>query len=181
MIRCYVTDRRHGDLLSHVSAAIRDGVDMIQVREKDLDARSLYELVCLIRDAASGTSTKVLVNDRLDIALAANIDGVHLPANGLPAARVRPLVRVLGCSTHSLDEALQAEHAAADFVIFGPVFETPGKSPVGVDALRAVCAAVKIPVLAIGGVTPENARRAIDAGASGIAAIRMFQIPSPTG
>ena len=86
MIRCYVTDRRHGDLLSHVNAAIHDGVNIIQVREKDLDARELYELVCRIRDAAAGTTTKVLVNDRLDIALAARIDGVHLPANGLPAA-----------------------------------------------------------------------------------------------
>jgi thiamine-phosphate pyrophosphorylase len=175
MIRCYVTDRRQGDLLSHVNEAIRDGVDIIQVREKDLDARALYELVCRIRDVAAGTTTKVLVNDRLDIALAAKIDGVHLPANGLPAARVRPLVRLLGCSTHTLDEALEAEHAGADFIIFGAVFETPGKTPVGLDALRSVCAAVKIPVLAIGGITHKNMSQVMDTGASGIAAIRMFQ------
>lgn len=175
MIRCYVTDRRHGDLLSHVNAAIRDGVDIIQVREKDLDARELYELVCRVRDAASGTRTKILVNDRLDIAIAANIDGVHLPANGLPADRVRPLVRLLGCSTHTLDEALEAESARADFVIFGPVFETPGKSPVGMEALRKVCAAVRVPVLAIGGITLENTNEVLAAGASGIAAIRLFQ------
>jgi thiamine-phosphate pyrophosphorylase len=175
MIRCYVTDRRHGDLLSHVTAAIRDGVDMIQVREKDLYARELYELVCRIRDAAAGTTTKVLINDRLDIALAASLDGVHLPANGLPAARVRPLVRVLGCSTHSLEETLQAESDGADFVIFGPVFETPGKIPVGLEALRKVCAAVRVPVLAIGGITVGNTSAVQDAGASGIAAIRLFQ------
>lgn len=175
MIRCYVTDRRHGDLFSHVNAAIRDSVDMIQVREKDLEARALYDLVCRIRDAAAGTSTRILVNDRLDVALAANLDGVHLPSNGLPTARVRPLVRVLGRSTHTLEEALQAEQNGADFVIFGPVFETPGKRPVGLDALRKVAMAVKIPVLAIGGITSENTSRVIEIGAAGIAAIRMFQ------
>jgi thiamine-phosphate pyrophosphorylase len=175
MIRCYVTDRRRGDLLSHVNAAIRSGVDMIQVREKDLDARALYDLVCQIRDVAAGTTTKILVNDRLDIALAANLDGVHLPANGLPPARVRPLVRIMGCSTHTLEEALEAERAGADFVIFGAVFETPGKNPVGLDALRKVCGAVRVPVLAIGGITVANTSEVLDAGASGIAAIRLFQ------
>jgi thiamine-phosphate diphosphorylase len=176
MIRCYVTDRLRGDILANVSANIRDGVDIIQVREKNLDSRALYELVCRIRDAAAGTSTKILVNDRLDVALAANIDGVHLPANGLPAGRVRPLVRVLGCSTHTIEEALQAERDGADFVIFGPVFETPGKSsPIGLDALGTVAAALRIPVLAIGGITQENAAEAVRAGAAGIAAIRMFQ------
>ena len=175
MIRCYVTDRRHGNLLSNVTSAIRDGVDLIQVREKDLDGSALFELVCLIRDAAAGTSTKILVNDRLDIALAAEIDGVHLPANGLPAARVRPLVKTMGCSTHTLEEALDAERDGADFVIFGPVFETPGKTPIGVDALREVAAAVHIPVLAIGGITRDNTKDVVEAGAAGIAAIRLFQ------
>ena len=175
MIRCYVTDRRQGDLLSHVNAAIRDRVDMIQIREKDLEARILYELVCRIRDAAAGSSTKILVNDRLDIALAANVNGVHLPANGLPASRVRPLVQLLGCSTHTLNEALQAEHDGADFAIFGPIFETPGKTPVGLDALRQVVASVRIPVLAIGGINLENTRAVMDSGAAGIAAIRLFQ------
>ena len=175
MIRCYVTNRRSGDLLSHVKAAVQDGVDMIQVREKDLEARDLYDLVCRVRDAAAGSGTKVLVNDRLDIALAAAIEGVHLPASGLPAARVRPFVRLLGCSTHTLPEALQAEQDGADFVFFGPVFETPGKSPVGLAALSEVARGVRIPVLAIGGITLENAAHAVEAGASGIAAIRLFQ------
>lgn len=175
MIRCYVTDRRVGNLLSNVAAAVRDGVDLIQVREKDLDARDLFNLVCRVRDAAAGTSTKILVNDRLDIALAAEIDGVHLPSNGLPTARVRPLVRTLGCSTHTLEEALDAERDGADFVVFGPIFETPGKTPVGVDALRQVATAVRIPVLAIGGVTSENTKEVLEAGAAGFAAIRLFQ------
>jgi thiamine-phosphate pyrophosphorylase len=148
---------------------------MIQVREKDLEILDLYQLVSRIRDAAAGTATRILVNDRLDVALAAKVDGVHLPANGLPAARVRPFVKVLGCSTHTVDEALQSERDGADFVVFGPVFETPGKRPVGLDALRRVCTAVKIPVLAIGGVTSENAGLIVAAGAAGIAAIRLFQ------
>jgi thiamine-phosphate pyrophosphorylase len=175
MIRCYVTDRRQGDILSFVSAAVRDGVDLIQIREKDLDARDLYELVCRVRDAAAGTATKVLVNDRLDVAIAAKIDGVHLPANGLPIERVRPLVRMLGCSTHTTEEAVRAERGGADFVIFGPIFETPGKTPVGIGALRDVAAAVRIPVLAIGGIRHENTPEVLHAGAAGIAAIRLFQ------
>jgi thiamine-phosphate pyrophosphorylase len=175
MIRCYVTDRRQGDLLAHVTAAIRSGVEIIQVREKDLEAQALFELVCRVRDAAADTPTKVLVNDRLDVAMAAKIDGVHLPGNGLAVERVRPFVRLLGCSTHSVDEAVLAERGGADFVIFGPVFDTPGKTPVGIEALRRVAAAVGIPVLAIGGITHKNTDEVRNAGARGIAAIRLFQ------
>jgi len=175
MIRCYVTDRRQGDLLVSVKAAVHDGVEIIQVREKDLDARPLFELVCRIRDAAAGSGTKVLVNDRLDVALAAGVDGVHLPGHGLPTARIRPFVKTLGRSIHSADEGIHAERDGADFVVFGPIFESPGKKPVGIDALRAVTAVVKIPVLAIGGITHENTALVVEAGAAGIAAIRLFQ------
>jgi thiamine-phosphate pyrophosphorylase len=176
MIRCYVTDRHQGDLLTHVVRAVAGGVDMIQVREKDLAAVDLLDLVCRIRDAAANTKTKVLVNGRLDIALIAGIDGVHLPGDGLPAAKVRPHVRTLGVSCHSTEEATQAERDGVDYVIFGPVFDTPGKKAVGVDALRRVVQAVKIPVLAIGGISFENTKAVIEAGAAGIAAIRMFQL-----
>lgn len=175
MIRCYVTDRRQGNLLDHVTSAVAAGVDIIQVREKDLPALGLYELVCTIRDAAAGTGTKVLVNDRLDIALAAGIDGVHLPANGLPTSAVRPFVRVVGRSTHSLEEVLKAGTEGADFVVFGPVFDTPGKKAVGLDALRAVAASATLPVLAIGGIAHNNIARIAEAGAAGFAAIRLFQ------
>src|SRR5262249_16065536 len=116
-----------GDVLASAERAIRDHVDMIQIREKDLSGRRLFDLVCRVRDLASGTSTRVLVNDRLDVALGAAIDGVHLPSNGLPAARVRPFVKLLGLSVHTLEEALAAEAVGADFIVFGPVFETPGK------------------------------------------------------
>ena len=181
MIRYYVTDRRQGrggwagGIAAFAKRAIDDGVDMIQVREKDLPAKELFEIVCRIRDLARDTNTKVLVNDRLDVALAAQVNGVHLPSNGLPAERVRPFVKVLGVSTHSVEEAIRAEMAGADFIVFGPVFETPGKTPAGLDALARVIAAVKLPVLAIGGVTITNAHQVRDCGAAGIAGIRLFQ------
>jgi len=175
MIRCYVTDRRRGNILKNVRSAIQDGVDLIQIREKDLPGKPLYELACTIRDIAKDTPTRILVNDRLDVALAASIDGVHLPADGLPLSRVRPFVRMLGRSTHSIEEAIEAERAGADYVVFGPIFETPGKIPVGLDALKNVAMSVKIPVLAIGGITQENTSEVLQAGAAGIAAIRLFQ------
>jgi thiamine-phosphate pyrophosphorylase len=175
MIRYYVTDRSQGDVLTYARRAIAAGVDMVQIREKDLSARQLLELVCQVRDLAAGTSTRILVNDRLDIALAAGVDGVHLPANGLPPARVRPFAKVLGVSTHTLQEAVEAEQARSDFIVFGPVFDTPGKTPVGLDVLREVASRVKIPVLAIGGITLENTQEALNAGAAGIAGIRLFQ------
>lgn len=176
MLRCYVTDRKHGDILAYSQRAVSDGVDFIQVREKDLSASQLFDLVSRIRALAAGTPTKILVNDRLDVAMAAALDGVHLPENGLPASRVRPYVRVLGASVHSEAAARSAEAGGADFLIFGPVFETPGKQSVGIEALRALVLAVQIPVLAIGGITKANTQSVLDAGAVGIAAIRMFQI-----
>jgi thiamine-phosphate pyrophosphorylase len=175
MIRYYVTDRRQGDVLTYARRAIEAGVDMIQIREKDLPALQLLELVCQVRDLAAGSPTRILVNDRLDVSLAAGIDGVHLPANGLPPARVRPLVKVLGVSTHTLQEALDAERACSDFIVFGPIFDTPGKTAVGVEALRQITSRVNIPLLAIGGITPENTEQVITAGAAGVAGIRLFQ------
>ena len=175
MIRCYVTDSRQGDVMAASRRAIAGGVDYIQVREKDLSGRDLFDLVCRVRDLAAGSATRVLVNDRLDIALAAGLDGVHLPANGLPADRVRPFVSILGVSTHTLEEALAAEKARANFIILGPIFETPGKHAAGLDILRRVTSVVHIPVLAIGGITQTNTSLVIDAGAAGIAAIRLFQ------
>lgn len=175
MIRYYVTDRRQGNVLTSAARAIDGGVDMIQVREKDLPGRELFDLVCRIRDLAAGTKTRVLVNDRLDVALAAGVDGVHLPSNGLPAHRVRPLVKCLGVSVHTVEEAITAENDGADFIVFGPVFDTPGKNAVGLESLRKVTESVKIPVLAIGGITSDRAKEALAAGAAGIAAIRLFQ------
>jgi thiamine-phosphate pyrophosphorylase len=176
MIRYYVTDRRHADIVACAARAVRAGVDMIQIREKDLPTRELFDLVCRIRDVAASTKTRVLVNDRLDVALAAGVGGVHLPSSGLPADRVRPLVKLLGVSTHIVQEAVNAEKAQADFIVFGPVFDSPGKAAVGLAPLVEVVSAVKIPVLAIGGITNENTDQVLKAGAAGIAGIRLFQI-----
>src|SRR4051812_11975650 len=115
MIRYYVTDRRQGDVMACALRAINDAIDMIQVREKDLPARELLDLVSRVRELAAGTKTRVLVNDRLDIALAAGIEGLHLSTNGLPAERVRPFVKLLGVSTHNVQEAVEAERSRADF------------------------------------------------------------------
>jgi len=175
MIRCYVTDRNQVDVLEAARRAIEDGIDMIQIREKNLDTTYLLNLVRSIAKLADGSKTQILVNDRLDVALTAAIPGVHLPANGLPASEVRPLVDLLGVSTHTLQEAVHAERAGANFIVFGPVFETPGKKPVGIGRLKQACSAVSIPVLAIGGINKENTPLVMEAGASGIAAIRLFQ------
>ena len=176
MIRYYVTDRHQGDVLACAARAVRNGVDMIQVREKDLPVKELFDLVSRIRDIAAGTKTRVLVNDRLDVAMAAAVDGVHLPSNGLPPDRVRPWVKLLGVSTHSIEEAIEAGRAHADFIVFGPVFDSPGKTAAGLEPLRAVVASVKIPVLAIGGMTASNAAEALETGAAGVAGIRLFQM-----
>src|SRR5262249_2191585 len=149
MIRYCVTDRRRGDVLACAAKAIRDAVDMIQIREKDLPSRNLVDLVSTIRDMAAGTKTRILVNDRLDVALAAGIHGLHLPGGGLPPERVRRFVELLGVSIHSLDEGLDAERAGADFVVFGPVFDSLGKKAVGLEPLRKISNALRIPVLAI--------------------------------
>jgi thiamine-phosphate pyrophosphorylase len=154
---------------------VDSGIDMIQVREPDMDARDLLDLVVHVVELARGSSTRVLVNDRLDVALAARADGVHLPANGLPPAAVRALVDLVGVSTHSIEEIRSAEAGGADFAVFGPVFETPGKTGVGLEKLREAVRATGIPVFAIGGMSMTNAGQAIGAGAAGIAGIRLFQ------
>jgi len=176
MIRYYVTDGRRADVLNCAARAIRTGVDLIQVREKDLSGRELYELLSRIRNLAHGTKTRVLVNDRVDIAMSAGIDGVHLPASGLPAARVRPLVGLLGVSTHTIAEAVEAEKAQCDFIVFGPIYDSPGKTAIGLDPLRQVVSAVKTPVLAIGGITDDNTAEVLETGAAGIGGIRLFQM-----
>jgi thiamine-phosphate pyrophosphorylase len=182
---CYITDRRALEpkpLLPWVQEAIRVGVDLVQIREKDLPTRDLLELVTAAVDAARGTATHLVVNDRLDVALAAGAAGVHLGTQSLPARVVRELVPrdfLVGVSCHSLAETLGAEAGGADYVVLGPIFATPSKlpygSPLGLAKLREVSAQVKIPVLALGGITVERARACLEAGAAGIAGISLFQ------
>jgi len=182
---CYITDRRSLEpkpLLPIIVEAIAAGVDLVQIREKDLATRALLKLVEGAVSAAAGTAPRVVVNDRLDVALAAGAAGVHLGTRSLPAAAVRPHVPngfLIGVSCHSLAEAVAAEQAKADYILLGPIFETPSKlaygPPLGLEKLREVATCVKLPLLALGGITVERVKPCLDAGATGIAGISIFQ------
>ena len=179
------TDPAHA-LLESIRKAAAAGINWIQIREKDLETRGLAELVRLAVAATREAGAKILVNDRFDVALAAGAAGVHLGEKSLPAETVekwrRSAARLefqIGVSCHSVEAACAAERAGANYIFFGPVFPTPSKAafgaPQGIERLRDVCRSVRIPVLAIGGVTVENANSCFDVGAAGVAAIRLFQ------
>jgi len=176
-------------LLALVRAATAARFDLIQLREKNLPARVLYELTVRAAAITQGSVTRLLVNDRADIALAAGACGVHLTARSLETSIVRKSFRqdfLIGVSTHSLREAKAARDASADFVTFGPVFDTPSKqiygAPVGHEALSEAARSLPFfPLIALGGITLQNAHAALNAGASGIAAIRLFNDPQSLG
>jgi thiamine-phosphate pyrophosphorylase len=167
-------------LCNQICEAVEAGADLIQIRERDLRARDL----CLAAESAAiiarGSDTRVLVNDRADVAAAYGI-GVHLTTKSMRAATIRRAFgsdMLIGVSTHSLEEVEEAEAGGADFVVFGPVFETESKKrfgpPLGLRALAEATAKSNIPLLALGGITFGNFHQALDAGASGIAAISLF-------
>ena len=203
-ILCYVTDRRslppsssNEPLLQLIERSARAGVDWIQLREKDLSPRACAaltrEALLSVQNASRRESlpARVLLNDRPDLALAEGAGGVHLGESSLPVEEAKRLLQdfsrrqpppkgfLVGVSCHSVESAISAANAGVDYVFFGPVFATPSKAvfgqPQGLERLAAVCRSVDIPVLAIGGVTVENAAACFEAGASGIAAIRLFQ------
>jgi thiamine-phosphate pyrophosphorylase len=173
MIRCRIADRG----LSSIG-----NVDWVQIREKDLSARELSELLRRVMEMPNPHSAKILVNTRVDVALAAGAAGVHLPAGSIAASEWRaitPAGFLIGVSCHDLEEVVRAEAERADYVLFGPVFaplsKTSDLEPRGLEELRRVSRAVRIPVLALGGVTWENAEACMEAGAAGVAGITMFR------
>jgi thiamine-phosphate pyrophosphorylase len=172
-------------ILDKISAAVAAGIDLIQIREKQLTARVLFELVAEAVKLTRGTNTRLLVNDRVDIAAGAGADGVHLTTQSLDATTIKRTFGaglLIGASTHSLDEVRSALDEGADFVVFGPVFETKSKvqfgPPHGLDELaRVVRALAGFPVLALGGISTSNAADCLAVGAQGIAAIGLFDDP----
>jgi thiamine-phosphate pyrophosphorylase len=161
-----------------VEAALRGGARAFQLREKDLSPRELYPLALEMRQLTQTYRARLLINDRIDVALAVDADGVHLTTTSLPASVARQVLgpeRLIGVSTHTRAEAQAAADEGADFLVFGPIFFTPSKAPygepVGLDALRAARAAVQLPILAIGGVNQTNLDHVLAAGADGIAVI----------
>jgi thiamine-phosphate pyrophosphorylase len=190
--RHFVTDRRRfglsiDELVARAAAAVRAGVDVIQVRERDLPDGQLVALVRRIAGLAAGTSTRVMVNDRADVAIAAGAAGVHLRGDSVPASRLRTTVPegfLIGRSVHSLaDVDAAAADGGCDYLLFGTVFPSAGKPdghPVaGLDALRAACARSSLPVIAIGGINEENAALVRAAGAAGFAAVGLFMCLTP--
>lgn len=171
----------YSEVLRHTEAAVAAGIDLIQIREKKLNTRVLFELASQAAEITRGTSTQLLINDRADVAAGAGADGVHLTTQSIPVAAVRTSFGselLIGVSTHCADEAEAARAGGADFVVFGPVFEPLSKpygSPVGVQALARVASAVApLPVVALGGVDLGNVVECARAGAAGVAAITMF-------
>ncbi len=160
-----------------VKEACAAGVRAVQLREKDLSGRELYELAKRLRAISKQSNAKLFINDRVDIVLAAEADGVHCPEQGMPVATTRKLLpkNHIGVSVHSVESALAVEQDGADFITFGPVFSTSLKaeygSPQGLDALAEVTACVNIPVFAIGGITPDRARECLKRGAHGVAVV----------
>jgi len=184
-----------------ILSCIASGMDWIQIREKDAPATLLHSVAAgaasplpMLATSSSATknpATNIIINDRLDVALAARAAGVHLGETSIPVAQTVawlgratnehkvPKQFLVGVSCHSLEAALAAQRDGASYIFLGPVFPTPSKAafgaPQGLERLAEVCRAVQIPVLAIGGITLENAWQCVSAGARGIAAIRLFQ------
>ena len=170
---------KSAETLNLITKAIEAKISLIQIREKQLSAKLVFELALQAAKITKNSDTKLLINDRADIALAANADGVHLMANSLSAKVIRkhfPKDFIIGISTHSLEKANEAKENGADFATFSPIFYSPNKGkPVGLDALREVCAKLKpFPIIALGGIDETNYREVLQI-ADGFAAIRFFK------
>jgi thiamine-phosphate diphosphorylase len=170
-------------ILSNVRAAVDESIAYIQLREKQLPARHLFELAAEAASLTARSQTKLLVNERADIAIAVGADGVHLPSAAIDAATVRrilPTGSVIGVSAHTFEQASDAVAACADLLILGPVFATPGKDRVlGVSNLNEICRRLpEAKIIAVGGIDAGNFREVLGAGAAGVAAIRALGSPN---
>ncbi len=166
-------------LADQAKQAAESDVELFQLREKDLSPRKLLELGKRIKRVLHGSRTRLLVNDRLDVALAVGAHGVHLTANSIGAAEARRVAGpnfLIGVSVHSGDEIAAAE-GFADFAVCGPVFETPGKSPIGLEQFNQLASESTLPVFALGGVSPDTLPLIRETQAAGIAGIRLFSHP----
>jgi thiamine-phosphate pyrophosphorylase len=178
-------DKDFSRLLNLVAAAVAAHVNLIQLREKNLSTRVLYDLTLQAARITRGSNSHLLINDRADVARSAGAAGVHLTAGSIEASVIRRTFGddfLIGASTHSLAQAQAARDAGADFAVFGPVFETASKrvygEPLGLEKLEQVTTTLtQFPVLALGGVTLDNAAGCFRAGAAGIAAIRLVDDP----
>lgn len=184
---CMITDgglaagQRGPGLVEVVRSAARAGVHLIQLRERTLDDRDLALMARACVDAVRGTRTRIVVNERLDVALASRAHGVHLRGDSFPAQRARAIAApgfLIGRSVHSVEEAKRAsEERAVDYLLFGTVFDSlskPGREPAGVAMLADAARAAIVPLLAVGGITEDNAALVARAGADGVAAIGLF-------
>ena len=173
-------------ILKLIESAVDAQIDLVQIREKRLTTRVLFELASRAASITRGTGTQLLINDRADVASAAGADGVHLTTQSVPADVVRSAFGqdvVIGVSTHSLDQAVDASQRGADFIVFGPVFDTVSKrsygEPLGIDALaEAVSTLPDLPVIALGGIDLDRVGDCARAGVAGVGAIRMFDDPA---
>src|SRR5579863_5082988 len=183
---CYITDRlslTRPSLEQQIEMAAKAGVDVIQIREKDLPVYELLELVISSLELTRDTATRIVVNDRLDVALACGAGGVHLGSQSMPPARVQNALKVagrtesfwVGVSCHSVNDVRAAEGAGASYALLGPIFDTPSKRiygpALGFRVLEQAARSCRLPLFALGGITPERALACIEAGASGIAGI----------
>ena len=170
---------KKNEILGIIQIAVKVGISLVQIREKNLSARLLFVLTQDAVEITRKSRTRILVNGRADVALAAGADGVHIPADGLSADVIRknfPPDFLIGVSAHSAEEALNARSNGADFVTFGPVFESPGKGkPQGLEMLKILSASLHpFAVIALGGIDETNYASVLNSGASGVAAIRFL-------
>lgn len=175
-----ITDRKQTKLPlpEAIRLALEGGVRSVQLREKDLPIRELLALSQELRAITKEFNARLFINDRVDVAVAVNADGVHLGHQSMPVEAVRNIVgkdMLIGVSTHNLEEARAAEAGGADFITFGPIFETPSKAklgvPVGIDAIKEVISGVNIPIFALGGINSGNMRQIMESGVAGVAMI----------